>query len=673
VRGESSKLNRRRFLAGLGLSALALAGEHTLSRQAFADPGIVAEPVDPKPVFRREFGDKPLRLTSAADAVAAALADAKAIYADDPTNTVFVRYVWVPDWFAPDWAAAEISFAFNSTLSRVPTISRPTSLPIPGGGLLVRLEFEKVASKDEDLAEQIRVYELLAEHESFFHIRGDTLDAINASRVAAILAAEDACEICLSDGTWAAATFLREVPAIAATPAGPAVKGKPGRPAVAARSAACLVRFNGAEHTIPQGPASIRPAARKSKSIHAPFLEPHGITELAELLGTNVPIARFDEWMAYAFSSVNGGLYYQWTGIEKDLKTTIAKFCGNDAAVKLMRSLDETRKGRLDAGLSQSRCMTTFSRVTRRERMTQVFYGSNTPPENGPQLIAVTLDIAEGNKNPLSNPFRSARKFLTYDGGEIIFVLPNGLLAYVVTDNKDDVIASVPDAVAWDHDATDIRTEVGTVRVSSGWSCANCHESNPKNLGWQSVKNDAFGETQRLLTGPVNDATARDRERALQEMALYRANLDSDSRVLNTSRIAYQHQAELATGKNGSRDVVRGLSDAIVGYWNDHVSAVTAAADLGWHFPDELSAQKFLLEIPGTSNNRSTYTEDVIVGRLKDREPVTNTSWLPVLPFLAERAVGFKPEPAPAAAAEGPAKVGDRPRQLLNNFNNKGK
>lgn len=482
------------------------------------------------------------------------------------------RWVSIPETFTPDAAAAGTSFVVNSTISRTSNVVRCELV----GEYLVRIDLGKFAVRDEDLREILSLWELLADKDTFFRAPRQTL-------------------VKLSDGTW-----------------------KPCRIVSHAKDR-CEIEFGGK-----------RLAVRSGDVKHGNAFFADGLEDLQAATGSQVPVIRYDEFVSATFSSINGGLYAQWSGVTGDLRSVIERFAGKDAAEKIDANNKSIRAGRVDPASSQSRAIVTHSAVTGRQRMAQVFFGAAGNPAIGPQIIAVTYDVAEDNVNVDSDPFRNQRFFEKYDGGEFILSSANGMLLYGVFDANDKIIESVPDKVAHDHAAP---SNAATRRVFSGLSCANCHDRAEKNLGWQPVTNDA-NRVLRLFN-VVDDKAAKSSLQAIQEAASQYGARDLES-VLNLSRLPYQRQVHTATGVRTSKEVIGGL---VAAYWShlyDDVNARAAVLDLG-HSMTEDDAQAFLLKIPPAVSDDHV-REDIVLALLKDGASVVGTQWRSVRRLVAERA-----------------------------------
>jgi len=90
----------------------------------------------------------------------------------------------------------------------------------------------------------------------------------------------------------------------------------------------------------PPSAAGSQPSGHRSPASH---LGDAG-RRLFDLTRSGVPIIRLDEFVAFGFSTINGGEYNALTGIEADLQSTVAKFAGADAAEKLLRQSASLRR-----------------------------------------------------------------------------------------------------------------------------------------------------------------------------------------------------------------------------------------------------------------------------------------------------------------------------------------
>lgn len=352
---------------------------------------------------------------------------------------------------------------------------------------------------------------------------------------------------------------------------------------------------------------------------------------------------RLDEWVAFSSSTVNGGLYYQLRGVERNLGNTIAKFAGADAAKKLLRQAEVLRNvGSVPAGtvfdvaaknlndeLSKSKAIMTFSNVTGRQRLLVFVNGTAMPPTRGVQLVAVTYDLAEDNVDPFADPTRNLLRYEKYNGGEAILHLPNGYLLYLVFDAQDNIIASVPDNVAHDFEARKVLSNVSTVRVFGWISCANCHDSTARNWGWQPVDNDVA----RMLRSNYILDSAKPQELA----SAYQATRDDLTYMLDTQgRLPYQRAVTKSTGLKSSDLAIKPVALSYWSYWYRPITPQLALRDLGISVTPE-QAKTILIRVFKPKKIDDLLEDDILIARLRDGESLTPTQWRPLIPMMRER------------------------------------
>lgn len=575
----------------------------------------------------------PLRVALKPGSTCATAIDAAREAADDATE--YARYVWIPDWIEQKNGAAQVSLVVNSTLSRTANIVRPASV---FGGRLVRIDLDRLAGAERQIPEIVRAWELLAERETIFGVTLAQPEQSVAAEVARELEIGDAVEV-RSGEQWRPGKVLGKTP--------------DGKFRIDRDGQIWIMPGDAVRRSLPAASPSSRPRGRRSPSPH--LGEPG--RRLSEVTGSDVPIIRLDEFVALAFSTINGGQYNGLTGIEADLQKTVAKFAGADAAEKLVRQSATLRRadqqhrkeggersiyeiaGELDAELSKSKALVTHSGVTGRQRLALFLSGSAIAPTEGLQLVSVTFDVAEDNADPDGDPQRNLSVYETYNGGEAIFARSNGMLVYVVFDDQDKILASVPDTVAHNYRARQVRPNAATVRVFSGLACAVCHDWDERQLGWQPLSND-MAASLRSVTRFLGDRGSKDRIAEVQRLAsAYRADDVQLTELLDGARRQYQRAVMTACGMS-SRDVVRGLADSYWGYYYDAVGPAEAVREFGPVLtPDEATA--WLLEHVEPEEDDAPLAdlvrEDIVLARLKEGKTITPTQWRQVYPTTALR------------------------------------
>lgn len=602
-------------------------------------------PKAPPPIRRVLTEGKQYALNK--DGLCLALQDAHRIAKEggDPGLTFWVV---APPWSDPKSAFEQVSQVNNSTITRTSNRIRPRLLlDEKTGACVIATDLERLATTPKQVAELKALHEKLAPFDSYFNqeviITHDAVIPIDTSYQPG-----QEVEIKLKDGTWGKASF----------------KGKEG--------SLLIVLFKGVPTKCSLGNVRpiqvevvVKPAVRTFTA--EAYLNPEG-AELFNLTHSNVPIMRLEEYITFGMSSVDGGQYYERLGAEKDLADTVAKFAGFEAARKVQRVADSLKLAQeiqkkeggkrsileiaieFDQELAKSKAVIRKSNVTKRQRLCLFVTGSNLAPTEGQQVVAVTFDISQDNTSPASDPNRNLEIFETYNGGEAIFPMPNGMLAYLVFDAKDKLIASVPDNVAYNSEAAKIRADAGTARVDT-MACCICHDSVPKNWGWQPVRNDVH-ESLRGLTHLLSDAkigTPRhDNLLKMQRLtSAYRADTLQITEMLNGARLSYQRAVGEATGATESAHVVRGLADTYWGYWSDDVRPQDAVLELTGKWMSKEDAVSFLIRNLEPNLDRDIaylLREDINIDALKRGDSLVASQWRSLYPNSAERLLFAKPE-----------------------------
>lgn len=209
--------------------------------------------------------------------------------------------------------------------------------------------------------------------------------------------------------------------------------------------------------------------------------------QVYELAGTDLPFLRADWFVGTASRGDKAGLYHTLlrlpeTGAELERKLNVNLYAN-------IVNEEAKRAGFATSGVSN------HNRMIERHKAAYGAYWRSYDFKND-----------EGRRNLFSyplgpkfdgNPFD--RLAFEYDGGEIIFHLPNGLQGYLLVDGKDRRINEGPIDVVSDGTKTS-----GTPVVVNGLSCISCHG--------QGMRRD-FKDTVR--EGTALQGRARDRLRRL--------------------------------------------------------------------------------------------------------------------------------------------------------------
>ena len=262
-------------------------------------------------------------------AARAALADLQSL---PPVQQPVTRYVWLRNG-TPDELAL-MSFAVNSTLSRVNIGMLPGdhgAMTILHGGRLVRLDLSLIATEPAELANLITTWERLADVETDFTVtvREDRIVDVNPP--------------VLHQGKL----FKRQHRTF--TIQGPAAH-------VADEIAAMGMLMN------PVPPEIGLPVA--------------------------VPIIESREFIETALTTLEGGLYYEFRGI--DAKWTLKEYLAS-------RGASEEQVAQLE---SLEKAVKLTSKITGKERMVSLFRGAGVRASTGGGLVSLTYDPFDEDRSP---------------------------------------------------------------------------------------------------------------------------------------------------------------------------------------------------------------------------------------------------------------------------------
>jgi len=320
------------------------------------------------------------------------------------------------------------------------------------------------------------------------------------------------------------------------------------------------------------------------KTYHATFSVPAPATAEAYRIlqretGLKTPLMRADYFLRRISSTIQGGRYYHARGFirydehgkERRLnETEIFALFGND--VKLSRKVE-----------GDDRVGITISGVTGQARAVEFGQGAIGQ-------WRITYDRFSDNErlgaHPLYNLLSVVEKA---DGRETIFEMPNGLLAYILTDGKGNLVDEAPNKLVTDH-----RTPVPhPAQLFPPLSCVRCH--GPQG-GVQRTPNDVA----RLLRKPHDlDAFADFGGSGLAAVdidrlaGLYGGDFEPRSRH---ARNRYADATFTATRGLTAAEAAAAWADQYESYWQTPVTAERQLLDLGWAKPRSPQATNKALE-----------------------------------------------------------------------------
>lgn len=362
--------------------------------------------------------------------------------------------------------------------------------------------------------------------------------------------------------------------------------------------------------------------------------------QTATLSAAPVVTAEYFQWRALTqvqgkdklYQTVWGGLYYQFKGIKKSTQK------GKSDLDVLLERLGAT--GEVTA---EQRTAKGDSGVTKKPRAERYLPARNRRLGDGPSAVVITEDVRFDSIDASQDPIMTLRRqVFRPDGGEIIWIEPNGFNAYALVNGQGELVDEVPQEIATDTTVPGAHPKV----LQPAISCIRCHEAEGSD-GWKPSVN----EVQLLLAngfdvfGDVSDPD-QPTYKTLQELgAEYKGNPD---KFLKSARFAYQAAVLEATGPWGKlpptavvRAAAKRLEADMNAYWYGNVSPAVALAELGFEVRDKAMAKAILSHLLPPSRESLTfgfYPEDSRIARLKSDLPMSRVTWSFIYPYAQARA-----------------------------------
>lgn len=520
-----------------------------------------------------QYGPTPI------DAIAYALADISQLPASDQP---FQRYIWIPDGDRKKQAL--ISFAINLACSKASTIIRPT---IVADGRLVRCDLRTLAPRIGQYDTLYALWEELA-FEPYFHITKTTADALPTNSAHVRSRSDD----------------------------------PPGS-----------IRFKVEDQLFYKSASNQLFELQSNEWIErvieiqrvAVYGSHVGLEQgvlLQSLSKSNAAVVRYDFFLAKVLSTMDGGMYYQFAGIETNPASGTAQqvFLGSmGASEELVRQL---RSGQ--------RAAMFRSKVTGKPRRIDAFYGVGVRPGSGTGLITMTHDIFDNDVNPRNDPVRNLLEFEDR-AREVIAIKSNGMQIFALFTASGAIQNFVPSNIARDHTIPTPHTS----RLQPAIGCIRCHGPHG---GYQPFTNEVKTMLSGLLDVYGDVASERVIPDQLDRLAgLYAGDL---SKPIRRGRDDYSDAVFLATGGMSVSEASAGLAQIYSDYVYRDVGAFDACAELGYLVPYD-KAVYYLNQIlpPMNADVIGIRPEDPIIGALKAGLRINRYQWEQVYADAAFRAL----------------------------------
>lgn len=321
--------------------------------------------------------------------------------------------------------------------------------------------------------------------------------------------------------------------------------------------------------------------------------------DLSAETGSIVPIVRADWLLTKMLTSLDGGLYYEFAGIER-------KPSKGTAQEAWLRNLGADEKLAEQVNGDQ-RAALFFSHVTSKPRRVDFFRGVAGRSNTG--LVTITHDIADGEVAAGAHPIRNLLAFKDA-AREAIAERQNGLHSFALFDGQGNLQDAAPDNIVCDHQIPPPYTR----RLEACISCIRCHGPDE---GWKPVANDIQALLKARSLDVFADLTNVDDVAAVLDRlaGLYSGNLD---KPLTRARDDYQDAVRKATSGLDASKAAALLSDQFAAYRYELVSPKQVLLELGIR-PDSKQSPVVALRwlVPHLpADERGVSPEDPVIGSL---------------------------------------------------------
>lgn len=502
-------------------------------------------------------------------------------------DRLYQRYIWIPQ---PTMArVASVSYTVNIACSKSVVIVNPTVI---NGGQLLRWDLRRLAPNTTDTDKLIQLWERF-QFEPYFHITKSQKDALPTNAISVPSRPEDpigTIRFKIDNQLW--------------------FKFPNGK----------MFQWNGVSWDKVDNPFLNSEAKISTYGSHC------GVEQsvlMQGLMHTNASIVRYDYFITKALSTLDGGMYYDFVGIEKN---PVGKTAQEAFLESLGADEDVVKKLRSDQRVAMFR-----SNVTGKPRRIDAFQGSGIRPGSGTGLITITYDLSNENVDPSSDPIRNLLDFKD-DAREVIAERPNGLHIFALFAGDGSLQDSAPDNIVKDHTIP----APHTARLQSAISCIRCHGPHD---GLQPFENDV----QKMLSGLLDVFGDTKSNGSIPETldrlaGLYAGDL---TKPINRSKDDYSDAVYKATSGMTVSAVSAAVSDIYADYNYKLVDATKACEELGFDVSESQSVKLMTKLVPPLQQDEIGISpEDPIIGALKAGLKVNRYQWEQVYGDAALRSKG---------------------------------
>ena len=596
------------------------------------------KPKQPQPIQPAQQPTAPIEVKhTEADSVGWAF-DALLKYPADAQP--FIRFVYIPPWADPEWLGV-MDFAVNTACNQTRTLHRGD---VHAGGWLLAYDLSRFAT-GKQLESLLETWDSIAVNDPYFHVpainqvvptKAKTVTKPVTKTVAVEKTVEETCEHCKGSGrlkiTYTDGTVKTEKCYHC--------KG------VGHEERTVTVQTEVVEQVATE--VDTKPVEQDDA---AAILAPHLQEALARHVTDPSKDQRVDVLLTQMTAS-SGGIYRADWMLEQLLTSVRGKYPefrqldfdgGGDKQTPLQFhlaqrgfSVEQALEARGEKG-----ALLLISNVTGKSRVVLATFGvsSRTP-------LVSTYDYKDSSTRPDEQFIRNLVQFdALHDAAELFVPLQNGLIEYLLTDDKGNFQRTAPPDVVADSTKPDGYTK----ELEMGMSCVLCHSDSN---GYKTAANDMdlllgadvdfFGDELTVNIGGKKQTLTREEVVDLV-VGRYAERIDEPDSILGRSRRDYmQAVAKLtdytiqADGPSIVGQLGLKIKEIYHGYRYKRIDATLVCRELGVEVGDAPSTDVLTRLVPPVEAGGQ---EDILVALLRNSAIIKRDDFEAIYGEMARRAV----------------------------------
>lgn len=463
----------------------------------------------------------------------------------------FQRYFLVYDRSKEFYGA--FNYLLNTCVSHSTTLYRPA---IVADGWLIRVDLRRLWPRTNDYDALFPEFEKLAQIEPYFHTNGEIV--IRETKRTLVPAPRYQA----SDGKFYTRKWKEEV---------------------------VTRKQFGSEHSL---------------HLLGPDKAEAPIFHLVTRCNTDIPIMRAD-WFMYIISTQDpreNGKYYTFRRVSGSQ--------GGKTAEELWLASQGVDYETIQELRGDQRIGKWRSDVTGQPRAIEYFFTSATRPSVGPSAVFITRDWFLGKIDAGRHPIKNLLNY-NHDGTEALGFLPNGMMSFVLFDDKGGLIDVAPQTLVTDRTVPIPHP----ANLQPPISCIRCH--GPTDM-WMGATNDimAFTKGAQGLNFFDDESDTQEADDTLDRLAgLYAGEVAEPLRLI---RNTHAKATFIVTGGMQIPAVAEKIGSVYNQYRFAPITPQQACLELGWQVPEADAVEMLTQILPPLPPNRFGISpESVTIGTLR--------------------------------------------------------